>query len=91
MAEVLYLDLKKDNIGISVVHPGFVETELTAQNDFKMPALISSEQAALEMIKGYELGHFEIHFPKRFTRFLKFLRILPYRLYFAIVSRFTGL
>jgi hypothetical protein len=73
------------------VHPGFVKTPLTSQNDFKMPALISAETAALEIVKGYEQGTFEIHFPKRFTRFLKLLRLLPYRLYFLIISRTTGL
>ena len=56
-----------------------------------MPALISSEEAAREIVAGLEAGQFEIHFPKRFTRFLKFLRLLPYRLYFAIVRRTTGL
>ncbi len=91
LAEVLYLDLHPANVGVSVVHPGFVKTPLTAQNDFKMPALISAEQAALEIVKGYEFGAFEIHFPKRFTRFLKLLRILPYRLYFSIIARTTGL
>jgi short-subunit dehydrogenase len=91
LAEVLYLDLHPSNLGISVVHPGFVKTPLTSQNDFKMPALISAETAALEIVKGYEQGTFEIHFPKRFTRFLKLLRLLPYRLYFLIISRTTGL
>jgi len=91
LAEVLYLDLRPQNIGVSVICPGFVETPLTAQNDFHMPALISSEQAAKEILKGYARGEFEIHFPKRFSRFLKLLRILPYTLYFHLVSKITGL
>ncbi len=56
-----------------------------------MPALISAEQAAEEMIKGFEAGKFEIHFPRRFTLWLKLLQLLPYRLYFAAVHKFTGL
>jgi len=91
LAEVLYLDLNKSNIGVSVIHPGFVKTPLTSQNDFEMPAIISAEQAAIEIVKGFEKGEFDIHFPKRFSLFLKFLRVLPYRLYFAIISRSTGL
>lgn len=90
LAEALYLDLSPDKIGVSVIHPGFVETPLTAQNDFKMPALISPEQAAEAMIDGWARGEFEIHFPKRFTRVLKLMRLLSHGLYFRLVRRTTG-
>lgn len=86
-AESIYLDLTPRGIAVSLVSPGFVATPLTAQNDFKMPALITAEQAASEIIGGLAKGQFEIHFPKRFSRFLKLLQILPARLYFALVSR----
>jgi len=91
LAEVLYLDLQPQGIGVSVINPGFVETPLTAQNAFRMPALITPEEAAQEMLRGWERGHFEIHFPKRFTLWLKALRHLAYRPYFAAVRRSTGL
>jgi NAD(P)-dependent dehydrogenase (short-subunit alcohol dehydrogenase family) len=91
LAEVLYLDLQPLGIGVSVVNPGFVETPLTAQNQFKMPALITPEEAAQEMLRGWQRGEFEIHFPKRFTLWLKAMRHLAYRPYFAAVRRSTGL
>jgi short-subunit dehydrogenase len=91
LAETLYMDLKPHHIDVHLINPGFVETPLTAQNDFKMPALISPEEAALEIIHGIEKGQFEIHFPKRFTRWLKLMRLLPYSLYFYLTQRFTGL
>lgn len=91
LAEALYMDLASQGIGVSVVNPGFVATPLTAQNTFEMPALISPAQAAQAMLQGWARGLFEIHFPKRFTRWLKLLRVLPYRWYFAIVHRATGL
>ena len=91
LAETLYLDLQPQGIGVSVINPGFVETPLTAANDFKMPALITPEQAAIEILGGWQRGEFEIHFPKRFTRWLKALRLLPYGAYFAAVRRSTGL
>jgi dsRNA-specific ribonuclease len=43
-----------------------------------------------ETLAGIAAGRFEVHYPKRFTRFLKFARLLPYRLYFALVRRITG-
>ena len=91
LAETLYMDLQDKGIGVSVVNPGFVATPLTAQNNFQMPALISPEQAAKDMLAGWSEGLFDIHFPKRFTAWLKLLRLLPYRTYFAVVRRFTGL
>lgn len=91
LAEALYLDVSAQGLGVSVVNPGFVETPLTAQNTFHMPALISPEKAAHDMLRGWAKGAFEIHYPKRFTRWLKLMRVLPYRWYFALVRRATGL
>ena len=91
LAETLYVDLKDSGIGVSLVNPGFVETPLTAQNHFSMPALISPAQAADDILDGWAAGEFEIHFPKRFTRWMKLLRLLPYALYFPVVRKFTGL
>jgi NAD(P)-dependent dehydrogenase (short-subunit alcohol dehydrogenase family) len=91
LAETLYVDLSPLRLGVSVINPGFVETPLTAQNKFTMPALISPEQAAAAILSGWRDGLFEIHFPKRFTRWLKLLRLLPYRLYFPLIKKFTGL
>ena len=90
LAQTLYLDLHAKNINVSLINPGFVETPLTAQNNFKMPALISAEQAAVEILRGWARGDFEIHFPKRFTFLMKALQLLPYPLYFFCVRHITG-
>ena len=91
LAETLYLDLRHQGLGVSIINPGFVQTPLTAGNRFAMPALLTPEQAAQAMLQGWRDGQFDIHFPKRFTLFLKLLRLLPYRWYFPLVRRFTGL
>lgn len=91
LAETLYLDLRPRGVGVSVVHPGFVQTPLTARNGFAMPALITPAQAAEAMLTGWARGAFDIHYPKRFTRWMKLLRLLPYRVYFSAVRRVTGL
>jgi NAD(P)-dependent dehydrogenase (short-subunit alcohol dehydrogenase family) len=91
LAEVLYLDLQPQGVGVSIVNPGFVETPLTAGNEFQMPALITPEQAAQHIVDGWRDGTFEIHFPKRFTLWLKAMRCLSDGLYFAAIRRSTGL
>ncbi|OYV02198.1 MAG: short-chain dehydrogenase, partial [Burkholderiales bacterium PBB5] len=90
LAEVLYLDLHERGVGVSLVNPGFVDTPLTAQNTFHMPALITPEAAALAIVAGWGQGAFEIHFPKRFTRLLKAMRPLPDSWYFSAVRRAVG-
>jgi len=91
LAESLYMDLHPENIGVWLVSPGFVDTPMTAANDFRMPALVDPDEAAGAILDGLRRGSFEIHFPKRFTLWMRLLRLLPQRLYFLAVRRFTGL
>jgi NAD(P)-dependent dehydrogenase (short-subunit alcohol dehydrogenase family) len=91
LAETLYMDLHPEGIGTSVINPGFVETPLTAQNEFAMPALLTPGQAAQEILAGWARGRFEIHFPKRFTLCLKALAHVSDALYFRAIRWSTGL
>ena len=86
--ENLYYDLKPKGISVYMINPGFVATDATANNDFEMPALITPEKASEYILDGIQAGKFDIHFPKRFSLFLKFLRILPYPLYFYLLKKF---
>lgn len=87
LAESLKPELEADGISVSVINPGFVRTPLTAQNDFPMPFLMEVEDAARRTIAGLAAGKFEIAYPGRFVALLKFARLLPYRLYFALIRR----
>lgn len=91
LAETLYLDLHERGLGVSIVNPGFVETPLTRSNAFRMPALLTPEQAAEAILAGWAAGRFELHFPKRFTLWLKALGHVGDGLYFRTVRRATGL
>jgi len=87
-AESLNFDMKMKNVRVSLISPGFIKTPMTDQNDFPMPMIKSPEFAANEIYKGLtEKKSFEIHFPKAFTYFLKFLQILPSSIYFKLVSK----
>lgn len=91
LAESLYLDLRPRGIDVHLINPGFVSTPLTADNDFEMPALMQPDDAAERLVRGIEHGHFHIHFPRRFTNWLRIGRLLPYRWYFPLVHKVTGL
>jgi len=88
LTESLYFDFKKYNVRISLISPGFIKTPLTDKNEFPMPFIKSSEFAAEKIFKGLTKSNaFEIHFPKALTLFLKFLRVLPYKLYLFLIDK----
>tara|TARA_R110000744_G_scaffold117745_1_gene220142 strand:+ start:32848 stop:33618 length:771 start_codon:yes stop_codon:yes gene_type:complete len=77
LAKSLRLDLKAENIAVTLVHPGFIKTPLTDKNDFPMPFLLSSEQAANRIYQGVSARKSYVHFPKRLTLVMKLLALLP--------------
>ena len=87
-AESIYFDFNKYGVRVSVTSPGFIKTPLTDKNEFPMPFLRSPEFAADKVYNGLVKSRgFEIHFPKQLTMTLKFLRILPYRIYLFLVDK----
>tara|TARA_Y100000996_G_scaffold376625_1_gene328120 strand:+ start:3488 stop:4240 length:753 start_codon:yes stop_codon:yes gene_type:complete len=86
--ESIYFDFKKFNVRISVISPGFIKTPLTDKNNFPMPFLKTVDFAAEKIFKGLvKEKAFEIHFPKGLTLILKFLRVLPYKIYLFLVDK----
>ena len=85
--ESLRFEMIRKNVRVSLVSPGFIKTPMTDQNDFPMPMIKSPEFAAEQIYIGLtKKTGFEIHFPKAFTFFLKFLRILPNSIYFKLIN-----
>lgn len=89
LAETLRLETHGSGVAVRLVNPGFVDTRLTARNDFPMPALMSAPEAARHIVRGLRGRSFEIAFPGRFVFWLKVARMLPYRWYFPLMSRLT--
>ena len=87
-AESLHFEMKRKNVRVSLISPGFIKTPMTDQNDFPMPMIKSPEFAADQIYNGLlKKSGFEIHFPKVFTFFMKFLRILPSSIYFRFLEK----
>lgn len=90
MAESLHPELARRGVRLRVINPGFVRSRLTDKNDFSMPDIVSPEYAAAYIARHLDGSGFEIAFPPRFAFALKALRLLPYRLYFALARRMVG-
>jgi NAD(P)-dependent dehydrogenase (short-subunit alcohol dehydrogenase family) len=90
LTESLYFDFKKHNVRISLISPGFIKTPLTDKNEFPMPFIKSPKFAAEKMFNGLTNSNsFETHFPMQLTLLLKFLRILPYKIYLLLIDKFV--
>ena len=90
MAEALAMDLVDLGVRISVVNPGFVETEATSVNQFEMPMLLQPGDAAGRIVAGLKRPGFEIRFPWQFALILRLVGMLPNRAYVWAVRKALG-
>ena len=89
LAEALAIEGLDYNLKVQVINPGFVETPLTEQNDFKMPFIISPEKAAEYIEDGLQSNKFAIEFPWQMVSMLKSVGGLPGHCYFRAVKKAT--
>ena len=87
LVEIMRSELSPLGINISIINPGFVDTDATKVNKFPMPSMVSVEFAARKIIRDLVKLKYEVAFPFMFTFFIKFLRILPNTLYFYIIRK----
>jgi short-subunit dehydrogenase len=85
LAESLRIDLPRPAFKVQLINPGFIETRLTAKNDFRMPFLLSAPEAARRTRRLMERPGFRGYFPWRFAILFRIGRCLPDWLYFRLV------
>ena len=87
LGRTLAVSLKEHEISVTTVHPGFVDTPLTQKNNFPMPMLINSKEAAIKITQGIEKGKSEINFPLVFVLLMKCFSFLPLSIWQRLASR----
>ena len=87
LAQSLRLELQPKGLNVSLIQPGFIKTPLTDKNDFDMPFLMTSEQAAQRIFDGIEKNNKLIRFPKRFIYLMKLMSFLPEKLWASMVLK----
>ena len=87
LAESMRADLWRTGVRVQLANPGFIKTRLTDKNDFKMPFIMSPEDAAQEM---FELmcddSAFQRHFPRLFSYLFRLSRFLPDWAYYRLFA-----
>ena len=85
--ESLRIGLSPENIDVTVISPGFVDTPLTERNDFPMPLSWPADKAAKHIFAKLEKRPLEIAFPALFIATLWPLSKLPNRAQLIIGKR----
>lgn len=86
LAECMFADLRGTGVQVQVSNPGFIKTQLTDKNDFKMPFIMTAEEAAEEMFNQMNTDKFKVSFPRLFSLVFRGSQLLPDWLYFRIFS-----
>ncbi len=87
LAESMHCDLRKTGVRVQLANPGFIKTRLTDKNEFKMPFLMTPEEAAQEMFELMcDEGAFARHFPRAFSLVFRLSRFLPNWAYYRLFA-----
>lgn len=81
LLESARIELKKHNIRIVTVRPGFVKTAMTEKNEFKMPFIMSATKAAHKIRKGIESGKPVVQFPLALVMATYITKMMPSRIF----------
>ncbi len=84
LAECMYADLRKTGVQVQVINPGFIKTQLTDKNDFKMPFLMEPEDAAQVVFDHMNSDGFKKSFPFAFSLFFRLAQFLPDAIYYRM-------
>jgi len=87
LLESLRIDLLPLDIKVLTVCPGFVRSDLTAENTFRMPFLMDPPDAAARIADGIAREKAEIVFPLPMMMLMKATRLVPVRPWTALMSR----
>lgn len=87
LLESLRIELKKYNVKVVTVKPGFVKTAMTDKNEFEMPFLMNVERASWIIINGLKKDKRIIEFPFGTTLGAKILRMMPTKWFEYLASK----
>ncbi|WP_170571288.1 SDR family NAD(P)-dependent oxidoreductase [Ruegeria atlantica] len=77
LAETMRFDLAGTGVTVRIVNPGFIKTRLTEKNSFKMPMLMTPEDAADRVVKAMSRRRFRTDFPTPFSWVIRLIDYLP--------------
>lgn len=87
MFESLRLDIAPRGISVTIIHPGFIKTPLTAGRQAQLPWLMEVDDAAKKMLSAIEKRKKSYAFPWQLATIVRLGMIMPNFMYDWISSR----
>lgn len=85
--ESLRLDLRGTGVDVSIIHPGFIKTPLTAGRSADMPFLMELDDATRKIVRAIESRKKSYAFPWQLATIVRAGMLFPNGLYDWIASR----
>jgi short-subunit dehydrogenase len=85
--ESLRVDLRGTGVRVTCIHPGFVKSEMTAQNRHPMPFLLETEDAVGRMGRAIAHGEAVVTFPWQISTAMRVLRAMPNPLFDSVARK----
>ena len=85
--ESLRLDLRGTGVDVTIIHPGFIKTPLTAGRHAQMPYLMELDDATRKIIRAIEARRKSYAFPWQLASIVRLGMLLPNSLYDRIALR----
>ncbi len=85
--EGLRVELKKHNVKVLTIKPGFVKTPMTDINTFKMPFLMQPNEAAKAILYGIKKEKRIIQFPLPIVLSTKLVGLIPNFIYDFLIQK----
>jgi short-subunit dehydrogenase len=73
----LRMQLRSKGIAVTTICPGFVQTPMTEVNEFKMPWLLTAEEAARRIVRALKRKAKVYNFPWQMALLMKLMRWAP--------------
>jgi NADP-dependent 3-hydroxy acid dehydrogenase YdfG len=85
--ESVRVDLRRTAVVATTIYPGFVKTELTAKNKFRMPFLMELDDAVRVMARGIARKKATVAYPLPMAAAVRGLSALPRSIYEPLAGR----
>jgi short-subunit dehydrogenase len=85
--ESLRIDLRHTGVGVTIIHPGFIKTDLTAGRHAKMPYLMDLDEGVKKIVSAIEKEKKIYAFPWQLATIVRSSMLMPAAMYDWIAER----
>ncbi len=85
--ESLRVDLHGSGVDVTIIHPGFIKTPLTAGREAQMPYLMELDDAVKKIVRAIEARKKSYSFPWQLATIVRAAMLFPVPLYDRIITK----